>query len=75
MKIAHIALIALASLALAGCATSSKGQPQDGTASTNPAMSSADHGGNGQASPYDQPLMAAGGDLVMLQTVLQVIAG
>ncbi len=77
MKISHIsALIALAALALmAGCTASSSGQPQDAMAGANPAMTTADRSGNDQASPYDQPLMATGGDMVMLDIVSPGIAG
>ncbi|MGO9056278.1 MAG: hypothetical protein ACLQU2_02670 [Candidatus Binataceae bacterium] len=69
MKISRIlALIAFAALALAAaCTTSSNGPPS--------AITSAGQNGNGQASPYDQPLMATGGDLVMLRIVSRGIAG
>lgn len=70
------ALIALAALTMtAGCTTSSSGQPQDGVAGTNPAITSAGQDRNEQPSPYNQPLMATGGDLVMLRSVSRAIAG
>jgi len=77
MKISRIsALIALAALALvAGCTASSSGQRQDAMAGSNPAMTTAGRSGNDQASPYDQPLMATGGDMVMLNIVSRGIAG
>jgi hypothetical protein len=69
MRISSIfVLIALAALTLAaGCTTSSSGQPQSGAA---PTITSA-----GQPSPFDQPLMATGGDLVMLRIASRAIAG
>jgi hypothetical protein len=69
MKISGIlVLIALGALTLvAGCTTSSSGQPQSGAA---PTVTSA-----GMASPFDQPLMATGGDLVMLRIESRAIAG
>ena len=73
MKISILALIALAAVTIvSGCTTSSSGQPQAGAASTNPTVTSA---GEDQASPYSQPLMATGGDLVMLRIVSRGIAG
>jgi hypothetical protein len=65
-----LVLIALAALTMmAGCATSSSGQTQSGAA---PTVTSA---GQDQASPFNQPLMATGGDLVMLRIVSRAIAG
>ncbi|HEY2104178.1 MAG TPA: hypothetical protein VGH29_00240 [Candidatus Binataceae bacterium] len=48
-----------------------------GTASTaaNPAVTSAGQPSGPQATPYSQPLMAAGGDLVMLCLKARGIAG
>jgi|HubBroStandDraft_6_1064221.scaffolds.fasta_scaffold917681_2 hypothetical protein len=67
MKIPFLALIMVVITMAAGCTATSSGQPQ-----TNSTVTSA---GQDQASPYSQPLMATGGDLVMLRIVTRGIAG
>jgi hypothetical protein len=78
MKTINMAIFALimgAVLAAAGCAASNN-QTNQGAGSGNPAITSAEQNqAERQPSPYDQPLMATGGDLVMRQVAARGIAG
>ncbi len=76
MKPGLLTFVALAVAALvAGCGTLSQlngGKPA-GTDSANSA--SAERTGNQMATPYNQPLMATGGDLAMVQRPARGVAG
>jgi len=64
-----LTLLAITVLAIAAGCAASNGQPGTGAAG-----SAAEEQTN-QASPYSQPLMATGGDLVMLHWERGTIAG
>ena len=71
-----VTIFAIATVAMvAGCAT--LGIPgKTGTSGANSAISSADQSRTSpQATPYSQPLMATGGDLVMLSLTRSDVAG
>jgi hypothetical protein len=71
-----LTLLALVAAMIAGCAASARPDNANG-AGANAAISSASQPESKpqSASPYSQPLMATGGDMVMLHVASRGIAG
>jgi hypothetical protein len=61
-----LTLLAIMALAMAAGCAASNGQPGAGAAGSGSAAGAPAEEQSNQASPYSQPLMATGGDLVML---------